>query len=58
MIYVGTLLDVINEAAFRSQSMNDLAGRRQNNRLYKPLPKRKELDVMPSDLRRGKFQTS
>ena len=54
MLSIGTLVDVINEAAFHSKAMNELSGRRQSTRLYKPLPKKPGLDSMNlADLKYG-----
>lgn len=54
MLKIGTLVDVINEAAFHSKAMNELSGRRQSTRLYKPLPKKPSFDSMNlADLKYG-----
>lgn len=54
MLSIGTLIDVINEAAFHSKAMNELSGRRQSTRLYKPLPKKASFDSMsPADVKYG-----
>ena len=54
ILSIGTLIDVINEAAFHSKAMNELSGRRQSTRLYKPLPKKASFDSMsPADVKYG-----
>lgn len=53
MLSIGTLVDVINEAAFHSKAMNELSGRR-TTRLYKPLPKKASFDSMsPANFKYG-----
>ena len=54
MLSIGTLIDVINEAAFHSKAMSELSGRRQSTRLYKPLPKKASFDSLsPADVKYG-----